>query len=419
MDIYIQQLKLHFPDLKEAEIEGLLYELKANPDATNAEVIRATGMPEETVKRFRAQAPLEDLEKLQPKPYTWAIYRPTDGKQNLVQQLKEIREKYNLKPKREFDQFFATEETSVSKALIIKNKGLVTGKHLLLLGDDDLVSIVLALIGEPYAEITVFDIDTDILNAIEKISADLNLKNIRTRQIDFRKDLKSSDMNKFDVIVTDPPYTRNGISLFLNTATKLLKSSGYVYLYYGNSYKSPEKTLKIQEVISKYNFVIEDKIDKFARYYGAESIGSASSLYILKGTPFTQPVEEAILQENIYTFEDQKEEKFPFVDHFTFQITKIPLYIVSSKKALTKVVDKFCELHKLKVVDTKVTQFKGKGLSLTYILSTSNLLVHTWPELGAVHMDLITCSPIYNKEQLGSSLAKLFGTNSIEIRKVE
>jgi S-adenosylmethionine/arginine decarboxylase-like enzyme len=48
---------------------------------------------------------------------------------------------------------------------------------------------------------------------------------------------------------------------------------------------------------------------------------------------------------------------------------------------MLKIVGEFCRLHRLKVVDTKISKFKGQGLTLTYVLSNSNLLVHTWPEL--------------------------------------
>jgi S-adenosylmethionine/arginine decarboxylase-like enzyme len=130
-------------------------------------------------------------------------------------------------------------------------------------------------------------------------------------------------------------------------------------------------------------------------------------------------MEDSLIKTTIYTFENQKEEKFPFVDHYTFKIFGVPKNVILQKKAVLKITNDFCTTHKLKIVDTKITQFKGKGLSITFILSTSNLLVHTWPELNAVHMDLITCSPIYNKGQMGETISKLFGTSNIEIRRIE
>jgi predicted methyltransferase len=55
--------------------------------------------------------------------------------------------------------------------------------------------------------------------------------------------------------MTDPPYTKSGINMFLSKAIDLLGNSRdfsgkYIFLFYGNSFKSPEKFLKIQEIIS-------------------------------------------------------------------------------------------------------------------------------------------------------------------------
>lgn len=433
----IDQLKINNPGLSSTEIEGVLYLIKNSRALTNNGLVQLTGIPKETLKKFKSflssrlenpeseeilikQEFAEELKKLDLKPYKWSVL--TYENKDLEEKLKAIRAKYKLEPKRDLDQFFATEATAVAKALIMADRGQISGKNIALLGDDDLNSIVLGLMNPDYNSITVFDIDSDILGVIKRISEDLNLKSIRTELLDVRKELKPSFLHRFDVVVTDPPYTKSGIALFLNTAVKLLRDSGdsgYVFLYYGNSFKTPEKTIKIQEVINQFNFVVEDRINKFARYYGAESIGSASSLYILKATPFTASLEEAVLNTNIYTFENQKEEKFPFVDHYTFKVFGVPQHISSQKKVVLKITNDFCTAHRLKIVDTKVTQFKGKGLSITYILSTSNLLVHTWPELSAVHMDLITCTPIYNKEGMGETVSKLFGTSNIEIRKIE
>ncbi|KKS15125.1 MAG: hypothetical protein UU72_C0038G0005 [candidate division WWE3 bacterium GW2011_GWB1_41_6] len=440
MNDLVQKIKINNSDLKIAEIKGILKILSDNSvDITNSELIRLTGFPKETLRNFKSSissllensdedsirlkpAIVEEIKKLDLRPHKWKLY--SYEQKDLEDRLLEIRKTYELEPKREYDQFFATANTSVAKALVLRDKGLISGKNIALLGDDDLVSIVLGLMNEDHLNVTVFDIDDEILAVIERISKDLNLKNIRTVKWDVRTKLNPQFMSAFDVMMTDPPYTRNGIALFLNAGVELLgqnkgHAGKYIFLFYGNSFKSPEKTLKVQEVIADFNMVIEDKIDKFARYYGAESIGSASSLYILKATPFTHPLEEVLLTRNIYTFEEQKEEKFPFVDHYTFKIHNVPRHIVGSKKAILKVAGDFANAHRLKVLDTKVTQFRGKGLTITFVLGSSNLLLHTWPEFNAVHMDLITCSPIYNKEMMADSVVDLFKTDRIEIRRIE
>jgi len=417
-------LKKANPDLKSAEIEGLLYLLRGDLTISANELVRLSGLPKETVVSFLSSVAGALGTYNNPKSYNWSLFSYEDNEEkDLELKFSELVQKHRTNPKRELDQFLATSHTSVSKALVLKNKGLLEDKNILLLGDDDLVSISLGLLGG-FKSITVFDADSDLLASIESIAGSVGIENIRTKRADFKDRIKEQDTGKFDVVITDPPYTKSGVALFLNRAVQLLGETKdfegkYIFLYYGNSFKSPEKTLKIQEIISRFNLVVEDKIDKFARYYGAESIGSASSLYILKTTKFTKPLDEANLSDSIYTFENQKEEKFPYVSHLVIKVFGVPQNLISSKAGMLKALGKFCELHKLKVVDTKVTGFKGKGFSFTFILANSNLLAHSWPEFSALHLDLVTCSPIYNREYLGKNIRDLFKANGVEVRIVE
>jgi predicted methyltransferase len=437
----IEQLKTKNPDLKKAEIEGLLYLLLSEKALTNNELVTKTGLPKETVREFiKGTANMlekSDSENLKlsstghdsisatrPQPYKWSLLQyDTNKALELEKKFREISENIVVIPKREYDQFIATVHTSVSKALIMEDRGAVKGKKIALLGDDDLLSVSLSLLGG-YSELEVLDVDPDVNTSVKGISKSLGISDIQTATVDLRKRINPQLEGKFDVVVADPPYTKSGILLFINRAVQLLGKTNdfegkYLFLYYGNSFKTPEKTLKIQDIIGKFNLLIEDKLDKFARYTGAESIGNASSLYILKTTKHTKALDEAALSLPIYTYENQKEEKFPYVSHYTAKIYGVPKNIINSRSYLLRFLGQFCELHKLKVIDKKETKFKGIGYSFTFILGSSNLLAHTWPEYSAIHLDLVTCTPVYNKEALGSNLQSLFKAKNVEIREVE
>jgi N4-bis(aminopropyl)spermidine synthase len=433
----ISQLKRNNIHLKEAEIEGLLYLFVENSSISNNELIRATGLPKETLREFKSSLGnyLEEkkskvslnaegkklLKDTKFRPYAWSLFSFED--EEVVARLNEIRKKHSLNPVREYDQWFATAETSVNKAKALVSKGLGEGKNIALFGDDDLVSITLVLMGVKFSKITVFDIDKNLLSTLEKILNDLKVKNVFTVLYDARDEFDAKDLETYDVVLTDPPYTRTGVALFLDRAIQLLKpskdfSGSYIFLNYGNSFKSPEKLQKVQEIINDFGLVIEDRIDKFARYHGAESIGSASSLYVLKTTPSTSS-KNGYFNNRIYTYETIKEEKFPYVDHFVFKLHGVPNPIVTSKTALQKAVGEFCKKHKLKVVGSDITKFKPHGYTITLILSNSNLLLHTWPEHNAIHIDLVTCSPIHEKEGMITNLQRLFSVKNIEVKKVE
>ncbi len=432
MEKVITEIQKSNKNLNLAEVSGLLY-LVVN--GNGADLVGKTGLPKETIKAFKSSIAnyieeKEDsiilnsrgkdlLKDTELRPYKWSLSDTYEFDTNVVKEFTSIREKYNLNAKRDLDQFFALPEISLKKAQVMIDKGCVDGNKIAILGDDDLVSIALALLNSNYDGIYVFETDPDLLAYISATANRLGLKNIYTIKYDCRDELLTEHLGKYDVVTTDPPYTQSGIRLFLDRALSLVGPTSelpgnFVFLYYGNSFKSPEKFLKIQEIINQSGLVLEERAAKFARYSGAESIGSASSLYVLKTNPHSHLVPIVNDFSKLYTYDVQKEEKFPFVDHVVIKATGIDQKLLLNKKVFLSIAHKFCDAHKLKMVDQLVTQFKNGGLSVTFILSTSNLVVHTWPELGALHLDLITCSPIYKKNELLSTVSDLFETKLVE-----
>lgn len=420
--------------LKKAEIEGLLAILSKNSEGLSlADLTGLTGIPKETLITFKESVSayldktydgfLLDSEYRGPikefslKDYPWSLVTIEDSE--IEEIISKLRNDSGFKPKRELDQFIATAKTSAAKALLAKIKGLADDKNIAFVGDDDFVSLAIERLELGNSSFTVFDIDPELLKEIQVRST----KGIQTIQHDCRVTLPNLYKGNFDLVITDPPYTSNGVKIFLNRAVELLgkvdvNANKYIILYYGNSFKTPEKTLKIQEIISDMKLLIEDKIDKFARYTGADSMGNASSAYILRVTPFSHEIDVAD-DSGVYTHENQKTEKFPYVDHYTFKLFDVDEKMVRSRANLLKSLSRFCDMHKLHVVDRVMTEFKGGGITLTLVLSASNLTVHTWPEFRAIHMDLITCAPIYNKNNFRESINRIFNPEQTEIRKIE
>ena len=74
-----------------------------------------------------------------------------------------------------------------------------------------------------------------------------------------------------------------------------------IYLCYGASDRSKEKLLPIQQIIFQSGMITRWVFDKFNRYHGAESIGSASSLFATEVTPKTKPTIKGDYDKPIYT----------------------------------------------------------------------------------------------------------------------
>lgn len=205
-------------------------------------------------------------------------------------------------PARKYDQFTATVETTAKRASLLNFFEEVKDQRLLFLGDNDFTSVVVANLGTAL-RITVLDIDKRVLAGIGSIAKDENLR-IELAEYDARKPLLPSCQGAFDLVFTDPPYTPEGIKLFLSRAIQALdpaNQSARVYICYGNSDRAKERFLPIYKALAESGLMVRWVLDKFNRYHGAQSIGSASSLLIGEVTPQTKPLIRGDYDKKIYT----------------------------------------------------------------------------------------------------------------------
>jgi len=75
----------------------------------------------------------------------------------------------------------------------------------------------------------------------------------------------------------------------------------------------------------------------------------------------------------------------------------------------------------LKVIKKISHVFSPTGITLGYILSQSHLVIHTYPENGVIHIDLVMCTD-RSQEEFENSLKNTLIKDeaySIEIKKLE
>ncbi|KUK84142.1 MAG: hypothetical protein XD98_0162, partial [Microgenomates bacterium 39_6] len=92
--------------------------------------------------------------------------------------------------------------------------------------------------------------------------------------------------------------------LFISRAIESLDGANRaarIYFCYGNSDRAKERFLFVYEVLINSGLMVRWIFDKFNRYQGAESIGSASSLFITETTPKTKLLIKGNYDKPIYT----------------------------------------------------------------------------------------------------------------------
>ncbi|MFG1970640.1 bis-aminopropyl spermidine synthase family protein [Nonomuraea fuscirosea] len=202
------------------------------------------------------------------------------------------------------DHVSATPETVLRRALLLGARFWLPGARLLCVGDHDLTSLAVKLV-HPETDVTVVDVDERVLAYIDE-----QRLGVRTRWADLRLGLPASARDH-DLALTDPPYTPEGIGLFVARAVEGLKDDGRVLLAYGASERTPMLAFKVQQELSELNLVYEAIYPDFNRYFGAEAIGSAADLYLLRPTTKTRPAVQSRLTRQttaIYTHGPQSVE---------------------------------------------------------------------------------------------------------------
>ncbi len=124
-----------------------------------------------------------------------------------------------------------TPATSVRRADVIRQYATAESR-ILCLGDDDFVSIALAWILPN--EITVLDLDPEILDLIEATAAQQQLR-IRCRRVDLRRPLPDDLKDSYDIVVTDPIYAVPEMLVFLSAAYACLRKTPTSYIFTGCS----------------------------------------------------------------------------------------------------------------------------------------------------------------------------------------
>lgn len=179
------------------------------------------------------------------------------------------------------DHVSATAETAVRRALWLDSTFDLNGARLLCIGDHDLTSLAVAEVN-PGVAVTVVDVDDKILEFIDSRAH----RSIRCLWADFRFGLADGANEWGDLVFTDPPYTPEGVRLFLARGLEGLRDREHARLVmaYGFGENHPTLGLKVQQAVGGLHLAYEAVLPGFNRYHGAEAIGSSSDLYVLRPT---------------------------------------------------------------------------------------------------------------------------------------
>ena len=206
----------------------------------------------------------------------------------------------------ELDQTHCTVDTKIRRVLRMHEAGALIGRRILLVGDDDLVSVAIAAfagaggLAAGVERLTVVDSDPDVLAWIGEQVAGTGV-DAELVEHDLRRPLPGSLAGEFDVACTDPPYTVAGAELFLSRAVAGLAREPGRHVFFSFGSRRPDETLRAQEMIGSMGLAIRGLWPGFNEYLGAGILGGRSHLYHLRSTAATRPLVEGDFTGPLYT----------------------------------------------------------------------------------------------------------------------
>jgi hypothetical protein len=198
------------------------------------------------------------------------------------------------RPVQELDQVSATPLTVLKRGHYLRQSFDLREAHVLFVGDHDLTSLGLFLAGgAPGLRASVVDVAEPLL---EFIGAEARRRgyDIRCYYADLRLGLPETLQGTADAVFTDPPYTPQGMRLFVARGLQGMgeQRTGRILAAYGYG-EQAALGLSVQEALAPLHLAYEAVLPGFNRYDGAQAIGSAAALYVLCPTRRSQSAAQA------------------------------------------------------------------------------------------------------------------------------
>jgi hypothetical protein len=180
----------------------------------------------------------------------------TDEVQNLLHMLRRAHARRKLFI-HDFGQTPCLPESGINRCLAVR-RALAPGSKILLIGDDDLLSLPLAALG---FDVTAIDIDPLVIQFVQEVAADENLSLV-SKVYDVLAPLDEAMIGQFDAVLTDPMSYANCQNAFLSRALAVVRNGGFVF-----SCVHPVARRTFQQVASRLPAKVVNYHYHFSAYY--------------------------------------------------------------------------------------------------------------------------------------------------------
>ncbi len=109
----------------------------------------------------------------------------------------------------------------------------------------------------------------------------------------------------------------------------------------------------------------------------------------------------------------------PVIRHAVVEALKVPEKLLD-KDNLSKNVDKVVKDMDFHSVSSFTHFFKPYGISYLVVLEESHIAIHTWPEKGYIHLDVVTCTvEDMDVDRLLKVVSTIFSTEDVRLLRLD
>lgn len=108
----------------------------------------------------------------------------------------------------------------------------------------------------------------------------------------------------------------------------------------------------------------------------------------------------------------------PYIEHWVLQMHGVSPERINDPEAMNDTLNLVVRNLGLTQVSTH-SHFFGPGVSTVIILSESHLSAHSWPELGYLHLDLVTCVRKLTEDGMRKALSEAFKPGRLQLTQLK
>jgi S-adenosylmethionine decarboxylase len=109
----------------------------------------------------------------------------------------------------------------------------------------------------------------------------------------------------------------------------------------------------------------------------------------------------------------------PVISHLVVEAQGIEQALLNNEGSVRELIRKVCGDSALAPVGRALVHaFDGGGITALQVLRTSHLAVHTWPEAGYVHIEIVTCVDNLQAMQVEDSIRHVLNPDNVRVLKL-